>query len=73
MGYGEQNWGNFLSVDGLNTGRFLDAPEFVIFHDKGNEENLFDRVDFTINPANSLHMNLNIRARGFRRRTRTTT
>ncbi len=59
VGYGKQNWGNFLSFDGLNTGRFLDAPEFVIFHDKGNEENVFDRVDYTINPANSLHLNLN--------------
>ena len=59
LGYGKQNWGNFLSVDGQNTGRFLDGPEFVTFHDKGNEENVFDRVDYTINPANSLHLNLN--------------
>jgi hypothetical protein len=59
VGYGKQNWGNFLSFDGLNTGRFLDSPEFVIFHDKGNEENVFDRADFTINQNNSLHLNLN--------------
>ena len=59
LGYGEQNWGNFLSVNGLNTGRFLDAPEFSVFHDKGNEQNIFDRVDYTINQANSLHLNLN--------------
>ena len=31
LGYGKQRWGNFLSVNGLNTGRFLDAPEFVGF------------------------------------------
>ncbi|HKR28187.1 MAG TPA: TonB-dependent receptor, partial [Acidobacteriaceae bacterium] len=59
FGYGKQNWGNFLSVDGLNTSRFLDAPEFRVFHDKGNEENVFDRIDYTINAANSLHLNLN--------------
>jgi hypothetical protein len=59
VGYGGKSWGNFLSADGQNTGRFLDAPEFVVFHDKGNEENLFDRVDYTINQANSLHLNLN--------------
>ena len=59
LGYGKQNWGNFLSVSGLKTGRFLDAPEFTVFHDKGNEENVFDRVDYTINAANSLHLNLN--------------
>ncbi|HZZ39559.1 MAG TPA: TonB-dependent receptor [Acidobacteriaceae bacterium] len=59
LGYGKQNWGNFLSTNGLNTGRFLDAPEFTIFHDKGNEQNVFDRVDWTMNPVNSLHLNLN--------------
>jgi hypothetical protein len=59
VGYGKQNWGNFLSANGLDTGRFLDGPEFVIFHDKGNEQNVFDRVDYTINAANSVHLNLN--------------
>ncbi len=59
LGYGKQNWGNFLSANGLDTGRFLDAPEFVVFHDKGNEQNIFDRVDYQIDPANSLHLNLN--------------
>jgi hypothetical protein len=59
LGYGGQNWGNFLTATGLNTGRFLDTPEFAIFHDKGNEENVFDRVDYTVNAANSLHLNFN--------------
>ena len=27
-------------------------------HDKGNEENVFDRLDFQISPADSLHLNL---------------
>ena len=45
LSYGKKNWGNFLEVDGLNSGRFLDPPEFSVFHDKGNEENIFDRVD----------------------------
>ena len=43
-----KNWGNFIEVDGLNTGRFLDPPEFAVFHDKGNEENIFDRVDYQL-------------------------
>ncbi|MGC2299717.1 MAG: carboxypeptidase regulatory-like domain-containing protein [Acidobacteriaceae bacterium] len=59
LGYGKQTWGNFISVDGINTGRFLDGPEFVVFHDKGNEENVFDRVDDQIDAADSLHLNLN--------------
>ncbi|MGA7886988.1 MAG: TonB-dependent receptor [Acidobacteriaceae bacterium] len=59
LGYGKQNWGNFFTLTGLDTGRFLDGPEFQILHDRGNEENVFDRVDYTIDPANSLHMNFN--------------
>ncbi len=46
LGYGTDKWGNFISANGLNTGRFLDGPEFNVFHDKGNEENVFDRVDY---------------------------
>jgi hypothetical protein len=59
LAYGGKNWGNFLEVDGLNTGRFLDPPEFAVFHDKGNEENTFDRVDYTLTPADSVHLDLN--------------
>src|SRR6202167_3815810 len=39
LSYGGAKWGNFIEADGLNTGRFLDPPEFTVFHDKGNEEN----------------------------------
>src|ERR1700685_2118000 len=46
LAYGGKNWGNFISVNGLNTGRFLDPPEFTVLHDKGNEQNAFDRVDY---------------------------
>ena len=57
LGYGGQKWGNFISVSGLNTGRFLDAPEFRVFHDKGNEENVFDRLDYMFNQTDSVHFN----------------
>src|SRR5579872_6479318 len=57
LSYGGQNWGNFISVSGLNSGRFLDPPEFVVLHDKGNEENVFDRVDYQISSADSIHLN----------------
>ncbi len=59
LSYGGTKWGNFVEVDGLNTGRFLDPPEFVVFHDKGNEQNIFDRVDYTLSPADSIHLDLN--------------
>jgi hypothetical protein len=59
LSYGGKNWGNFIEVDGLNTGRFLDPPEFVVFHDKGNEINVFDRIDRQLTTADSIHLNLN--------------
>lgn len=59
FGYGGANWGNFLEVDGLNSGRFLDPPEFSVFHDKGNEQNVFDRVDRNLTQKDSVHLNLN--------------
>ena len=59
LSYGGASWGNFIEADGLNTGRFLDAPEFTVFHDKGNEENIFDRVDYSFTQADSVHLDLN--------------
>jgi hypothetical protein len=59
LGYGGKKWGNFLSANGLNTGRFLDPPEFEIFHAKGNQQNLFDRLDFQPTDPDSLHLNFN--------------
>jgi len=58
LAYGNQKWGNFISANGLNSGRFLDPPEFTVMHDKGNEENIFDRVDYQISPADSIHLNV---------------
>ena len=58
LGYGGQKWGNFIAINGLNTGRFLDPPEFTVIHAKGNEENAFDRVDYKLSDADSVHVNL---------------
>ncbi|MGA2981799.1 MAG: TonB-dependent receptor [Terriglobales bacterium] len=57
LAYGGKNWGNFISIGCLNTGRFLDPPEFAVSHDKGNEENVFDRVDYQLSSADSIHLN----------------
>jgi hypothetical protein len=59
VSYGKQNWGNFLEADALNSGRFLDPPEFAVFHDKGNEQNVFDRIDYSFNAVTSMHLDLN--------------
>jgi len=58
MAYGGDKWGNFIAVSGLNSGRFLDPPEQVTFHDKGNQENVFDRVDYQFSQKDTLHLNL---------------
>jgi len=58
LGYGGEKWGNFISVSGLNTGRFLDPPEFTVIQAKGNEENLFDRIDYQVSKADSIQLNL---------------
>jgi hypothetical protein len=58
FGYGGAKWGNFISLSGLNSGRFLDPPEFAVFHSKGNEQNVFDRVDLQLSKADALHVNL---------------
>jgi hypothetical protein len=55
--YGGQNWGNFIAINGLDTGRFLDGPEFAVMHDHGNEENIFDRVDLKPSSKDTLGLN----------------
>ena len=57
LAYGGDKWGNFISANVSNTGRFLDAPEFSVMHDKGNEENFFDRVDYQLSAADTIRLN----------------
>jgi hypothetical protein len=59
LAYGTQKWGNFISANGLNSGRFLDPPQFQVIHAKGNEENIFDRFDYQFSQKDTLHLNLN--------------
>jgi hypothetical protein len=58
LAYGRNNWGNFVALDVTDTGRFLDPPEFQVFHDRGNEENLFDRFDYQVSSNQGFHLNL---------------
>lgn len=58
LAYGGDRWGNFIAIDGLNTARFLDPPEFQVLHDRGNEENVFDRIDYQPRQSDTLHLNL---------------
>jgi hypothetical protein len=58
LGYGNEKVGEFLVVDGLRSGKFLDTPEFTPFHDKGNNESIFDRFDYQPGAHDVFHLNL---------------
>ena len=55
--YGGPKWGEFFAANGLQTGRFLDGPEIAVLHDKGNQENVFDRVDYQVTGKDTIHSN----------------
>ncbi|PYU79390.1 MAG: hypothetical protein DMG51_17325 [Acidobacteria bacterium] len=57
VAFGGPKWGNFIAANAVNAGRFLDPPEFQVMHAKGNEQNLFDRVDLQLTDADSVHLN----------------
>ena len=58
FGVGTATFGNFLSINGVRSGRFLDTPEFLPIHDIGNNESIFDRVDWQPTPLDVLHFDL---------------
>ena len=58
LGFGSAKVGNFLALDGIRSGHFLDTPEFTAFHDKGNNQTLFDRLDYQPSGKDALHLNL---------------
>ncbi len=60
LGYGGPRFGTFTSVDGINSGRFLDSPEFRPLHDHGNVENIFERLDAQATDKDSAHVNLSL-------------
>jgi Carboxypeptidase regulatory-like domain len=57
-GWGSQAVGNFVSLSGMRTDRFLDSPEFQALHDTGNKFSLFDRLDARTGSAGTLHLNV---------------
>ena len=57
-GIGSSRWGNFAAFNASGSGRFLDTPEFLPLHDRGNAESLFDRLDWQPNEKDTLHLNL---------------
>jgi Carboxypeptidase regulatory-like domain len=60
IGAGSHTIGNFLSISGMRTDRFLDPPEFTALHDTGDKESIFDRLDVRLSDTDTLHLNMNL-------------
>jgi len=58
LAYGNAKIGNFMAFNFDRSGRFLDAPEFTVLHDRGRAINLFDRIDYSPNSQDTFHLNL---------------
>ena len=58
LGWGNAKFGNFFAADGVDSGRFLDTPEYLPIHDQGNNQSLFDRLDFQPTGTDTPHLNL---------------
>jgi hypothetical protein len=58
FGIGNNKIGNFLVADTSRSGRYLDTPEFSALHDRGNNERIFDRVDYQAGQNDTLHLDL---------------
>jgi len=57
-GFGGKKWGNFTAANAVRSGRYLDPPEFSAIHDVGNNQTVFDRIDYQPRDNDSLHLNL---------------
>ena len=58
VGFGTAKLGNFSAINGIRSGHFLDTPEVLPIHDIGNNENIFDRLDYNPTGQDALHLNL---------------
>lgn len=58
LGAGTRAVGNFMSLSGLRTDRFLDPPEFEARHDQGHQASLFDRLDLRTGDTATFHFNV---------------
>ncbi len=65
LSYGKTHWGNFITGTFERSGRFLDAPEFTVLHDKGTSANVFDRIDWSPNAKDTFHLNLSLARNSF--------
>jgi hypothetical protein len=58
LGMGTDSFGNFLVVNAVRSGRFLDTPEFRPRHAAGNNQVIYDHIDWHLSPKDAIHINL---------------
>jgi hypothetical protein len=58
LGFGGAKFGNFLALNAVRSGHFLDTPEVVTIHDIGNSGNIFDHIDYMASGRDAFHVNL---------------
>src|ERR1700730_11742088 len=58
LAYGNARGGNFVAFNFERSGRFLDAPELTVLHNRGTSANIFDRIDYSPNAKDTFHLNL---------------
>jgi hypothetical protein len=65
FGMGSHVVGDFLSLSGVHTTRYLDSPEFQPLHDTGSSLTFFNRFDLRPTDRDSLHLNVQAAKSGF--------
>ena len=58
VGAGSHSIGNFLSITGARTDRYLDPPEFEALHDHGHNTSVFNRLDSRPSDVDTLFLNI---------------
>jgi hypothetical protein len=58
LGLGGPKVGNFLALNAVRSGRFLDTPESTPIHAIGNNGTFFDRFDYQPTGRDAFHLNL---------------
>ena len=58
QGFGGKKWGYFIAANTVRSGRYLDPPEFSALHDVGNNQTVFQRLDYQPDDSDTLHLNL---------------
>ena len=58
LAYGTPKIGNFVALNVVRSGRFLDTPELLPLHAKGTNGTAFYRFDFQPDAKDAFHLNL---------------